>query len=161
MPARLPAAAVALALLLPACSSDSDGPTPAGKAVAVENCTVSLDLEELRRSELHPVDGGSTVLHRELRATTSPEGHLCLDIVTGHADYGSVAVAYRIVARQGDREWRVSGEEPSGMAPMRVAGAGCVTANATLTALGAGDKTYRYRARLRVHCDGPGSADSP
>lgn len=146
--------AAAAVLLAGACSSDTDDPQPARKAAATKSCEVTLDLEELDRSALHPIDGGSTVLDRDLRATRSPEGYLCLDIVTDHADYGSEAVSYRIVARQGDHEWRKEGEEPSGKPPMRVEASGCVTATAALTALGAGDRTYRYRARLRVDCDG-------
>lgn len=151
------AAIVAVLLLLPACS----GSTPDDGEASPDTCTVSLDNVDIERVQLERLDSGGPVLDRDLRATRSPDGDLCVEIVTDHADPGSTAVSYRIVARQGDQEWRVEGEDPSGKPPMLVDASGCVTVTGELEVLGAGDRAYPYRARMRVRCDGRGSADPP
>ncbi len=156
MPALRSATAVAASLLLlPACSSNSDDAPPAGEGAATEYCPVTRDLEEIERSQLREVHKGAPLLDRDLSATRSPEGDLCLEIVTDHADPGSTSLSYRIVARQGDREWRTDGEDPSGQPPLLVGATGCVTAIGSVVALGQGGQSYRYRARLQANCDGP------
>jgi hypothetical protein len=147
-------AVVASMLLLPACSSDPDDAMPAGQGAGTKYCTVSLDLVEFERAQLREVGQGGPLLDRDLRASRSPEGDLCLDIVTDHADPGSTALSYRIVARRGGQEWRTAGEDPSGRRPLLVDDTGCVTATGTLVALGQGGRSYHYRARLKAHCDG-------
>ena len=148
--------AVTAAMLLSGCTS-ADDPAPP----APETCKLSLDLRDIDRDQLERLDDAGPLLDRDLRASRSPQGDLCLDIVTDHADPGSTAVSYRIVARQGDQEWVMAGEDPSGQPPLLVDATGCVAASAVLEVLGAGDRTYPYRARIRVGCAGREPGDQP
>ena len=138
--------ATTVALLLSGCTSDDD-PAP-----EVATCTVGLDDVEIEREQLEWLDRRGPNLDRDLSASRSPDGDLCLDIVTDHADPGSTAVSYSIVARLGDREWVQEGEDPSGAPPMLVDAEGCITVTAELEVLGDDDRAYPYRARLRVGC---------
>jgi len=155
VPALRSATTVAASLLLlPACTSDADDAPPAGQEAATEYCTVSLDDEEIDRAQLREVKKGAPLLDRDLSASRSPEGDLCLAIVTDHADPGSTVLSYRIVARQDGQVWRATGEDPSGQPPLLVGATGCISATGSLVALGQGGRTYRYRARLRDVCVG-------
>jgi hypothetical protein len=147
------AAVAATLVLLTACSESPGDAPPGGSEAAPEYCAASLDQVEIERRQLRAVDQGGPLLDRDLSASRSPTGDLCLQIVTDHADPGSTVLSYRIVVRRGGQEWRTAGEDPSGQPPLLVDGTGCVTATGTLVALGQGGRTYRYRAHLQAACD--------
>lgn len=140
---------VTVALLLAGCTSDDgDDPEP-----EVATCPVSIDRPEIERQELAWLDRRGPNIDRDLSVTRAPNGDLCVEIVTDHADPGAAAVSYRIVAKDGDQEWRIEGEDPSGQLPLRVDATGCVTVTGEVKVLGEDGQPYPYRARLRARCD--------
>ena len=140
-------------LLLPGCASDEEAHAAAPEP---ERCEVSLENVEIERAELAWLDRRGPHIDRDLSASRSPEGHLCLEILTDHADPGASAVSFEIVGRQGDREWRLVGEDPSGEPPLLVDAKGCVIVTGEVEVLGADGNAYPYRARMRVRCDRSG-----
>ncbi|WP_243056267.1 hypothetical protein [Nocardioides sp. SR21] len=146
----LVAAVTATLLLASGCSSGEED----RRTSAPETCKVSIDRVEVERERLEWLDRRGPNIDRDLSATRLPGRGLCVEIVTDHADPGSTAVSYSIVARQGDQEWRTEGVDPSGQLPMRVDTSGCVRVTGELGVLGQDGETYPYRARMSVGCDG-------
>lgn len=101
------------------------------------------------------VTNGGPLLDRYLEVELHPRaGHLCVAIVTDHADTGAETTSYSIAATRRRTTWLQEGTDPSHTDPMRINVRGCVGFEGTMTVTGYGGKVHEYRAkgRLGINC---------